>query len=386
MELKRRLLKTTACALCACLIVSCAAPALAAPVDQGSTESAYWAAKEKKNEALDGLDEVTERMAEILLNQDAIQDKIDELDSALVALMIEIEQTNDDIEIKSAELAEAQAVYDAAKKEEDDQRSAMSERISYMYENGRTSFFDALVTGDGFAGVLNRVSQARDVYDVDRDMLEDYQEATKAVEDAKAAVEKEEEALEDLLDSLEEQEAELNDEIAAREEEFGAYDEEYAEAQRLAGEYQDTIREMNDEIAEALGISTTVILTQGTSLEKGEAVVEYASQFIGNRYVWGGESLTDGCDCSGFVKSVYAHFGVTLPHYSGSLRHVGYEVSESEMQPGDIVCYEGHVGIYAGNGKIVNASNSRPYPQGGIKYSSVHTKKIITVRRIFSDS
>ncbi len=116
------------------------------------------------------------------------------------------------------------------------------------------------------------------------------------------------------------------------------------------------------------------------SSSTGSSVVSYASQFVGNPYVWGGTSLTNGCDCSGFVMSVYAAFGVSLPHSSASLRSVGTAVDTSAMAAGDIVCYDGHVGIYAGNGTIVNALNSR----SGITYTNVHYDNIITVRRIFN--
>lgn len=113
--------------------------------------------------------------------------------------------------------------------------------------------------------------------------------------------------------------------------------------------------------------------------EQRQAVVDYACQFAGNPYVWGGTSLTNGADCSGFVQSVYAHFGVSLPRTSAAQRNVGYEVSYSEVQPGDIICYSGHVGIYAGNGQIINAQD----PAHGIGLSSATYTSILTVRRIF---
>lgn len=113
--------------------------------------------------------------------------------------------------------------------------------------------------------------------------------------------------------------------------------------------------------------------------EQRQAVVDYACQFAGKPYVWGGTSLTNGADCSGFVQSVYAHFGVSLPRTSAAQRSAGYEVSYSEVQPGDIICYSGHVGIYAGNGQIINAQD----PAHGIGLSSATYTSILTVRRIF---
>ena len=110
----------------------------------------------------------------------------------------------------------------------------------------------------------------------------------------------------------------------------------------------------------------------------GQAVVDYACQFIGNPYVWGGTSLTNGADCSGFVQSVYAHFGVSLPRTSAEMRSAGRGVSYAEALPGDIVCYNGHVGIYMGNGQIVNAINSRK----GIGILPATYKGILTVRRL----
>ena len=112
----------------------------------------------------------------------------------------------------------------------------------------------------------------------------------------------------------------------------------------------------------------------------GSSVASYALQFVGNPYRYGGSSLTNGTDCSGFVMSVYAHFGVGLPHSSGAQRGCGYDVGGlANAQPGDIVCYSGHVGIYIGNGQIVHASTAAT----GIKVSNANYRQVLSVRRIF---
>ena len=114
--------------------------------------------------------------------------------------------------------------------------------------------------------------------------------------------------------------------------------------------------------------------------ELRQQIVDFALQFEGNPYVYGGTSLTNGADCSGFVMSVYAQFGVSLPHSSGAMRGCGYEVGTDQMQPGDIVCYSGHVAIYVGNNTIVHAST----PSSGIKFTSpIDYKPVLSVRRIF---
>lgn len=117
-----------------------------------------------------------------------------------------------------------------------------------------------------------------------------------------------------------------------------------------------------------------------SSVSNGQAVVDYGMKFLGNPYVYGGNSLTNGTDCSGFVKGVYAAFGISLPRTSSEQRHVGYGVSLDAIQPGDIVCYSGHVGIYAGNNTLLHASNEKT----GITLTSPVTyRPVIAVRRIF---
>ena len=121
---------------------------------------------------------------------------------------------------------------------------------------------------------------------------------------------------------------------------------------------------------------TTEVSAQLAS--NGQAIVDYACQFIGNPYVWGGTSLTDGADCSGFVQSVFAHFGISLPRTTYDQINAGVEVSYDQAMPGDLICYDGHIGIYIGNGQIVNAQN----PEQGIGISPATYTTILSVRRI----
>ena len=125
--------------------------------------------------------------------------------------------------------------------------------------------------------------------------------------------------------------------------------------------------------------TTTTTTTTSSGSSTGSAIVNFATQYVGNPYVWGGTSLTSGADCSGFVQSVYRNFGINLPRTSYEQQNVGTEVSYANAQPGDLICYGGHVAIYMGNGKIVHASNSRD----GIKISNDATyRTILSVRRL----
>ena len=152
---------------------------------------------------------------------------------------------------------------------------------------------------------------------------------------------------------------------------------EEAEAFTYAVSRKSEEAQMTQEVQENVQqTETTEVSAQPAS--NGQAIVDYACQFIGNPYVWGGTSLTDGADCSGFVQSVFAHFGISLPRTTYDQIYAGVEVSYDQAMPGDLICYDGHIGIYIGNGQIVNAQN----PEQGIGISPASYTTILSVRRI----
>lgn len=114
--------------------------------------------------------------------------------------------------------------------------------------------------------------------------------------------------------------------------------------------------------------------------EKGKRLVKYAKKFVGNPYRYGGTSLTKGTDCSGFTRALYKHFGYNLPHSSTAQRHVGKKVSWKSKKAGDIICYNGHVAIYIGGGKIIHAATERTGIRIGKKANFQH---VVCVRRVF---
>jgi cell wall-associated NlpC family hydrolase len=182
-------------------------------------------------------------------------------------------------------------------------------------------------------------------------------------------------------ESKEEEEARLKKEEEERQQALEASRKAKAakEAEEAAAAAAQAAASQETTSQETTTTTTTATVSADTS-SLGQQVANYGLQFVGNPYVYGGTSLTNGADCSGFTLSVYANFGVSLPHSASAQRKKGYDVGGiANAIPGDLVFYSGHVGIYIGNGQIVHASNSRT----GIIVSSAYYDTIIDVRRIF---
>lgn len=379
-------------------------------------------AKDAKKAAESDLNKANSQIETIEKQQQALQNEIDAKDAELVNLLVNIGILEDELDSKNAQLEQVTADLAKAEQTEADQYASMKKRIQFMYERGDTAMIESLLGSENMADFLNRVEYVSEVYDYDRNLLTQYQTTVQQVADLKSTVETEKAELEAMEDEYAAQQTELENVLAAKKAKMGDYNNQLATAQAEAEAYKKTIAAQNKIIKEeerkqkeqeekaraaaakasagnsnssTSGTGNTGNSTGGTSSNSpgssgggenpsystsvsGSSVVSYACQFVGNPYVWGGTSLTNGADCSGFVMSVFAHFGVSLPHSSGALQGCGKAVSYANAQPGDLICYSGHVAIYMGGGQIVHAQSTAV----GITTSSATYRTIVAVRRV----
>ena len=399
--------------------------------------------------------------------------EIDQLDSDLVNIMVEIEILDGELSDKEAQIEQTKADLAVAEENKQKQYEAMKKRIQYLYEKGGDdAWAQMLFQASDFTSLLNHAEYVQQMYDSDRNSLEEFKETVQQVKDLGDQLDSEKAELEEMNQEYQNRQVSMQTQLEEKKATSSDYDAQIAQAQNQAAQYTELIRQQNAEIqkieeeekkaaeeaarkaaeeaakkaaaeeaakkaqeeankkaadeaakkaAEASkkssstsGSNTAASSGSSTSSKNntsgssssaatskdngssssgssgssgssvsynptGQSVVNYACQFVGNPYVWGGTSLTNGADCSGFIMSVYAKFGVSLPHSSGAMAGCGRGVSYSEAMPGDIICYAGHVAIYMGGGQIVHASNAKD----GIKISgNAAYRPIVAVRRV----
>lgn len=361
--------------------------------------------KDKKNE-INGLKDQQQITADDIKNKSA---KLDEILAAQKKLQKDI--TN-----KQAEIEQNQKDLAAAQEKQQEQYDAMKKRIQFMYENSaEDNIWTAIIESNGITDMLNRIEYVSDVYDSDRALMDSYQAAVEQVKEIGTKLDKDMNELTAMQDDYEKQQADVEAAIVALENQKEQYASQIAQAQQQADNYQNIItaqgKIIQEQEAAAAAAAAAAARANSSSSSpsydgggagkggsiasdyaagggknpgastgvSGSSVVSYAMQFVGNPYVWGGNSLTNGVDCSGFVHEVYAHFGISTPRYSQAFKSVGQAVSFDNIQPGDVVVYPGHVAIYAGGGVIVEAQSTKA---GITANRSVQCHTILAIRRL----
>uniref|UniRef100_UPI003FEDBE93 C40 family peptidase n=1 Tax=Eisenbergiella tayi TaxID=1432052 RepID=UPI003FEDBE93 len=369
--------------------------------------------KENEKKGTQGqLDSLNDQINDLSGEKEDVEAQISGLTSQIAEIMASVSLLEDEIADTEEQIKQAQKDYDAAKEKEDAQYRAMKKRIQYLYEKGETSYIELLMAAKSWSDMLNKAEYVQEIYTYDRNMLDDYAATVKQVAALKESLEEQKSELQAAEYELEQEKASLQESLDEQKAIAADYDVQLAKAKQEAAAYKAKIKQQNAEIQKlasaeqakkaeeeakrkaaeqknnsssqdssgtappSAGGSKTVPPKMGSGT--GSDIAQYACQFVGNPYVPGGTSLTNGADCSGFTQSVYRVYGYSLPRNSSSQRSAGREVSYEEAQPGDLICYAGHVAIYLGNGRIVHASSVKT----GIKYGYATYKPILSVRRI----
>jgi len=354
--------------------------------NEQSSDEEKEEAKEKREEAQEGLDEVEDEIDDLEAEQEKVEKELKYIRSQLSDLMDKQEQLAVEMETTQADIEQTTLDLELAKAKADEQYESMKLRIQYMYENSTAdSIWTAILQADGITDMLNRVEYISTIYESDKELTEQYKATVAEVEEKERQLVLKMDELLVKQETFIGQQMEIEEMIAGLEIVNDEFETQLASARAQADEYRDTIAEQNAILQD--NVSGGGSSYPGGQNVTGQELVNYAMQFVGNPYVWGGNSLTKGCDCSGFVHLVYKHFGYKTVRYSMSFLYEGVPVSRANVKPGDIVVYAmkngiGHVAIYAGNGKIVEAQSKST---GITAYRSIDCREIVGIRRILTN-
>lgn len=363
------------------------------------------------------INEINSQIAAYEDEQDLIEEQIADLNAEIVNTMASIGLLEEQIGLKETEIAEkegqigdktvrieeTETEYYAAVEREESQRQSMIDCTRMMYENSDETYISSIFSGKGLSDVLNQMDYVERVYEYSMSRLDAFIETKNQVHDLwdrleleKAELEQQKSGLEEDKAGLESDQAQLSDlkadldvKLAKKKKESANYEAEIKKAQKQAAAAKKLLQQDQQKLkqlqtaqnAANMTIATTdytAVIDGATGSELGKKIAKYACQFIGNPYVMGGTSLTNGADCSGFTYRIYQDFGYSIPRTSYQQRSAGTSVSYDSAQPGDLICYDGHVAMYIGNGMIVHASSAKT----GIKVSRAQYRTILAVRRI----
>ncbi len=406
LDMKRKEIKIINYILITGLAITLAGPASeSVPVQAATIKDIQDHIDKTQNE----LNEINDKISHASDEQDIIEEKIADLNAEIINTMTSIGVKEDEIAAKEAEINnkqveinQAQQDYEAAKAREEQQYQDMVLQIREMYEKSQNNALSVFFEGESLSDILNRMVYIEKVYGYSREKLDEFVATKNQVQELwdflvaeKTQLETDKSQLEADRAELQSQKSNLDTLLAQKKQESSNFEAEIKKYQQEAAVYKKMIQQDKQELKrlqkqQSGGGSTgaangnyqntsyTGTIDGASGSDAGKKIAKYACQFIGNPYVPGGTSLTNGADCSGFTYRLYQDFGYSIPRTSYSQRSAGTGVSYDEAQPGDLICYDGHVGMYIGGGLIVHASTQKT----GIKVSKAQYRPILAVRRI----
>lgn len=415
------------------LAVQAPLPGRASPVTRAEQERRR--AEEEKSRAESEAQQLERKLGQSRQKEQALEEE-------LVRMLALKDILESDMEELKTQIQRADRDYRQAEEKRQRQYDILKKRIQFLYEEGDITYLDILLKAKNIGDVVSQTEYFRQLYEYDQEIIQRYEKLKQEAAGKKELLEEKQSQLEVMEEENESQQKELEGFIAARQKESSGFALELEAAQaraaQAAGEVirkteeirilrarqeEERIRQEKERVrqeqesagqesgaagrepgaagrepgatgrepggaGQESGSAGTAQDSAGTAggrsvksiggTEFGRNVADYALQFVGNPYVYGGTSLTGGTDCSGYTQSVYRHFGVSIPRTSGEQAGFGREIPYEDMEPGDLVCYSGHVAMYIGGGRIVHASSRKE----GIKVSNDPAyRTIVSIRR-----